>query len=62
MPSMLELKLKILNFDINCRDLIKLGIKQLPVVILFSDSKPIGIKIGSLTIKALREWLAFKLS
>ncbi|ATY93527.1 Thioredoxin [Candidatus Hodgkinia cicadicola] len=61
-PSVLELKFKMLNFDINYRELVKFGIRHLPILILFRDNRPIGIKIGSLTVQTLCDWLTSKMS
>ncbi|XXN13555.1 MAG: hypothetical protein AAI902_00460 [Candidatus Hodgkinia cicadicola] len=50
-----------LSFDANYRDLIKFGIKHLPVMFLFQDDRPMGIKVGALTAQILSEWLMSKI-
>ncbi|AHL31091.1 MAG: hypothetical protein HCTETUND2_154 [Candidatus Hodgkinia cicadicola] len=61
LPSASELKLKLLSFDANYRDLIKFGIKHLPVMFLFQDDKPLAVKVGALTAQVLSEWLISKI-
>ncbi|AHL30956.1 MAG: hypothetical protein HCTETUND1_148 [Candidatus Hodgkinia cicadicola] len=61
LPSAAELKLKLLSFDANYRDLIKFGIKHLPVAFLFQNNKPLGVKVGALTARVLSEWLISKI-
>ncbi|ATW05960.1 Thioredoxin [Candidatus Hodgkinia cicadicola] len=61
LPSASELKLKLLSFDSNYRDLIKFGIKHLPIMFLFQDGRPMGVKVGALTAHALSEWLLSKM-
>ncbi|AIC63779.1 hypothetical protein HCTETULN_029 [Candidatus Hodgkinia cicadicola] len=61
LPSAAELKLKLLSFDANYRDLIKFGIKHLPIMFLFQDDRPMGLKVGALTAQVLSEWLVSKI-
>ncbi|AUG33925.1 Thioredoxin [Candidatus Hodgkinia cicadicola] len=61
LPSASELKLKLLSFDASRRDLIKLGVKRLPVVFLFQGDSPMGIRVGALTAQILSERLVSKI-
>ncbi|XXM93237.1 MAG: hypothetical protein AAI946_00445 [Candidatus Hodgkinia cicadicola] len=51
-----------MDYDTDCRQLIKLGIRHLPVMLLFQGDKPMGLKMGSLTAQVLAKWLTAKLS
>ncbi|AUG34115.1 Thioredoxin [Candidatus Hodgkinia cicadicola] len=61
LPSASELKLKLLSFDATHRDLIKFGIKHLPVVFLFQRDRPMAIIVGALTAQILSDWLVSKI-